>query len=396
MGKPLSELSQHAREELGKSVIGHTEALETLFLTLVCGGHALLEGVPGLGKTLAVRTLARILRVGFRRVQCTPDLMPADIIGANIFNMRIQRIPPAQGTDFHRPAARGRDQPHAAADAGGAARSDGRAPGHDRRHALRLSPLFTVVATQNPVEFEGTYPLPEAELDRFAVKIRVSYPNEADEQTILTAHQGSIAAPIRIASASDVIPPDDLRAARRGSGGAAGRARAHRLHRGDRAARRATGPPSRSAPARAPRFICMQLAKAIAAIEGRDYLLPDDVKRVAPAGAAPPAGRPRRSGPRRRIGRPDHRRHPGGGGGAQVTARPLTPVAISAPAVPRGRVPWTFGPATVRLLLFGFLFLTAGLVRLPRDPVMGLVGRGSSSPPGRPTCAACRRRARSP
>src|SRR5215207_431178 len=86
MSIPLAQLAQDARTALGESVVGHAEALDTLFLTMVCGGHALLEGVPGLGKTLAVRTLARILSVRYRRVQCTPDLMPADITGSTVLN----------------------------------------------------------------------------------------------------------------------------------------------------------------------------------------------------------------------------------------------------------------------------------------------------------------------
>src|SRR5215831_6590322 len=86
MSKPLSELARDVRAGLGRAIVGHADALDTLFLTIVCGGHALVEGVPGLGKTLAVRSLAGILRVGFRRVQCTPDLMPADITGSTVLN----------------------------------------------------------------------------------------------------------------------------------------------------------------------------------------------------------------------------------------------------------------------------------------------------------------------
>jgi MoxR-like ATPase len=100
MPKPLAELAQNARTELGKAIVGHGDALDTLFLTLVCGGHALVEGVPGLGKTLAVRTLARILSVRFRRVQCTPDLMPADIIGSNVFSVATSQFTLHEGPVF--------------------------------------------------------------------------------------------------------------------------------------------------------------------------------------------------------------------------------------------------------------------------------------------------------
>ena len=133
MSSALEQLAGHARQELAKTIVGQRDALDLLLLTIVCGGHALIEGVPGLAKTLAVRTLARILQLQFQRVQCTPDLMPADIIGANIFNMSDEPVRVAQGAGVHRSAARGRDQPHAAADAGGASRGDGGAPGHDRR-----------------------------------------------------------------------------------------------------------------------------------------------------------------------------------------------------------------------------------------------------------------------
>src|SRR5687768_10533418 len=100
MGKPLAQLAQEARAGFGKAVVGHADALDTLFLTMVCGGHALLEGVPGLGKTLAVRTLARILSVRYRRVQCTPDLMPADVTGSNVLNMATREFHLHEGPVF--------------------------------------------------------------------------------------------------------------------------------------------------------------------------------------------------------------------------------------------------------------------------------------------------------
>jgi len=281
MGKPLTELAQHAREELGKSVIGHTDALETLFLTLVCGGHALLEGVPGLGKTLAVRTLARILRVGFRRVQCTPDLMPADVIGSNVFNSASSDFRLHKGpifTDLLLVDEINRMPPRTQAALLEAM--------EERQVTIDgtpydLSPLFTVVATQNPVEFEGTYPLPEAELDRFAVKITVAYPSESDEHAILIAHQHAIQAS-PAASASDVIPPDDLRAARQEAAGL--RVEPALVGYVAAIARKTRDWPAVALGA-SPRAAIhlMQLAKAVAATDGRDYLLPDDVKRVAPA-----------------------------------------------------------------------------------------------------------------
>jgi len=281
MAKPLAELARNAREELGKAIVGYGDALDTLFLTLVCGGHALLEGVPGLGKTLAVRTLARILSVRFRRVQGTPDLMPADIIGANVFSMSSGQFTLHEGpvfTDLLLVDEVNRMPPRTQAALLEAM--------EERQVTIDgvprpLSPLFTVIATQNPLEFEGTYPLPEAELDRFAVKITVSYPSEADEQAILTMHQDAIQADPG-ASAPDVIPPDDLRGARQEAAGL--RVEPALIGYVASIARKTREWPAVSLGA-SPRAAIhlMQLAKAVAPMEGRDYLLPDDVKRVAPA-----------------------------------------------------------------------------------------------------------------
>src|SRR4029079_4359275 len=159
MAKALAELARNAREELGKAIVGYGDALDTLFLTLVCGGHALLEGVPGLGKTLAVRTLARILSVRFRVFQCARDLMPADIIGANVFSMSSGQFTLHEGpvfTDLLLVDEVNRMPPRTQAALLEAM--------EERQVTIDgvprpLSPLFTVIATQNPLEFEGAYTL---------------------------------------------------------------------------------------------------------------------------------------------------------------------------------------------------------------------------------------------
>ena len=281
MHRTLAELAAHARAELGVAVVGHQAALETLFLTLVCGGHALLEGVPGLGKTLAVRTLARTLSVRYRRVQCTPDLMPADITGSTVLNMSTSEFRLHEGpvfTDLLLVDEINRMPPRTQAALLEAM--------EERQVTIDgvprpLSPLFTVVATQNPVEFEGTYPLPEAELDRFAVKIRMEYPEAADEEAILARHQ-TIGETASAAPAAGTIGPEDLAAVR----GESSRVTVEPALLGYVAsiARQTRTWPSITLGA-SPRAAIhlMQLAKAAAAVEGRDYLLPDDVKRVAPA-----------------------------------------------------------------------------------------------------------------
>jgi MoxR-like ATPase len=282
MSKPLAELARNARAEFGRTVVGHADALETLFLTVVCGGHALLEGVPGLGKTLAVRTLAGILRVRFRRVQCTPDLMPADIIGSSVLNMATSEFRLHHGpvfTDLLLVDEINRMPPRTQA-ALLEAMEERQVTIDGTPHPL--TPLFTVVATQNPIEFEGTYPLPEAELDRFAVKIKMGYPDEPDEQAILTRHQHGLEMAAGVNAAPGFIDSGDLAAAR----DEASRVRVEPALLGYMAAvaRRTREWPALALGA-SPRAAIhlMQLAKAVAATEGRDYLLPDDVKRVAPA-----------------------------------------------------------------------------------------------------------------
>jgi MoxR-like ATPase len=282
MGKPLAQLAQEARAGFGQAVVGHADALDTLFLTMVCGGHALLEGVPGLGKTLAVRTLARILSVRYRRVQCTPDLMPADVTGSNVLNMATREFHLHEGpvfTDLLLVDEINRMPPRTQAALLEAM--------EERQVTIdglprALSPLFTVVATQNPVEFEGTYPLPEAELDRFAVKITIDYPGQADEEAILARHQAALDPLASSTIAAGGIGAEDLAAARREV--FAVRVEPALLGYIATLVRRTREWPAISLGA-SPRAAIhlMQIGKAVAAIEGRDYLLPDDLKRVAPA-----------------------------------------------------------------------------------------------------------------
>lgn len=282
MSNALAGLTAHARRELSKVIVGQQDALDLLLLTVVCGGHALIEGVPGVAKTLAVRTLARLLDVRFQRVQCTPDLMPGDIIGGNIFNMatsqfvlhkgpvftdlllvdEINRMPPRtqaallEAMEERQVTIDGQTQP--------------------------LSAAFTAFATQNPVEFEGTYPLPEAELDRFLVKIRVDYPQTADEETVLERyHQGFDARHLE-ALHLEPVPRSAIDEARQDV--AAVRVEPPMFTYIAAVARRTRDWPALTLGA-SPRASVnlMQMAKAHAAMDGRDYLLPDDVKAAAPA-----------------------------------------------------------------------------------------------------------------
>ena len=279
MGKSVSELAQDARAGLQRTIVGQTDALDVLFLTLLCGGHALLEGVPGVGKTLAVRTLARLLNVGFRRIQGTPDLMPADVVGANVFTTSTGEFRLHKGpifTDLLLVDEINRMPPRTQA---------ALLESMEERQVTidgtpyPMSPLFTVVATQNPVEFEGTYPLPEAELDRFAVKIKIEYPSLEDEEAMLARRHQLAGEAAGIDGGS--IQPADLNAAR--AEAAAVRVEPALVGYVAAIARRTREWPAIALGA-SPRAAIhlIELAKAIAALDGRDYLLPDDVKRIAP------------------------------------------------------------------------------------------------------------------
>ncbi len=176
--------------EAGKVIVGQTEMMEGLLLGLITGGHILLEGVPGLAKTLAVSTIARTVDTEFKRIQFTPDLLPADITGTTIYNRDTGEFTVKQGPIFANIIL---------------ADEINRAPAKVQAALLEamqerqvtiggetfpMADPFLVLATQNPIEQEGTYPLPEAQVDRFLMKLRISYPTKADERLILDRMAG--------------------------------------------------------------------------------------------------------------------------------------------------------------------------------------------------------------
>jgi MoxR-like ATPase len=185
----ITRLAAHVRTEMSKVIVGQQEVIDQLLLVLICGGHALIEGVPGLAKTLAVKTLARICGLGFQRVQCTADLMPADVMGTNIFNMATSTFSLHRGpvfTDLLLVDEINRTSPRTQA-ALLEAMEERQVTIDGTRYPLGDN--FTVFATQNPIEFEGTYPLPEAQLDRFLLKIHLDYPSAAEEADILGRYE---------------------------------------------------------------------------------------------------------------------------------------------------------------------------------------------------------------
>src|ERR1051325_947402 len=181
----IQQVVENVRREMGKVVVGQEELGDQCLITLLCQGHALLEGVPGIAKTLAVKTLSRLLRLDFQRIQCTSDLMPADIIGTNVLNMATSTFQLHKGpvfTDLLLVDEVNRMPPRTQA-ALLECMEEHQVTIDGVRH--ELPSFFTVFATQNPVEFEGTYPLPEAQLDRFLLKIRVPYPSAEAEVKLL-------------------------------------------------------------------------------------------------------------------------------------------------------------------------------------------------------------------
>ena len=276
----LSALATHVRSELSKVIIGQREVVDQLLLVLVCGGHAVIEGVPGLAKTLAVKSLARICGLGFQRVQCTADLMPADVTGTNVFNLSNSTFSLHRGpifTDLLLVDEINRTSPRTQA-ALLEAMEERQVTIDGVRHPL--SENFTVLATQNPIEFEGTYPLPEAQLDRFLLKIRVGYPSAQEEMQILSQYEKGFD-PRRLDQiAITPLDPAALPAARREIESVRVEPTLHSYVVA--LVRRTRDWPAISLGA-SPRAAVglFFVARALAGIDGRDYLLPDDVKAAA-------------------------------------------------------------------------------------------------------------------
>jgi MoxR-like ATPase len=272
--------------EVRKRVVGQEHMVERLLIGLLTGGHVLLEGVPGLAKTLTVRTLADVLHASFSRIQFTPDLMPADVVGTMIFDTQNQEFTPRQGPVFAQIVL---------------ADEVNRAPAKVQSALLEamqerqvtiggetfmLPEPFLVLATQNPIESEGTYPLPEAQLDRFLLKVKVGYPNRAEEREVLdTMSVSSRSVELqRLAEPSQVL---------------SARAEIEQLHIDPKLAdymvdlvRATRNPESVGLGALKPMIAygasprasisLAQTARAHAFLRGRDYVSPEDVQTLAP------------------------------------------------------------------------------------------------------------------
>jgi MoxR-like ATPase len=276
------EVARSIIAQLGRVVLGQEAVLRDLVVALIARGHVLLEGVPGTAKTLLVRTLSLTLGLEFRRIQFTPDLMPSDITGVNLLS--------GQGQFTFRPGPLFGDLV--------LADEINRAPAKTQAALLEamqersvtvdgtshpLSAAFTVFATQNPIEFEGTYPLPEAELDRFLVKILLDYPDAATEQGLLGRVLGGFEADDTASyGITTLMGQADLALLRQV-------ARSVRVESSIQQYITSLVRATRGAPAltlgASPRasVALLKTAQASAMIEGRPYVVPDDVKAMAPA-----------------------------------------------------------------------------------------------------------------
>jgi len=272
---------RRAHDQVARVVVGQRAVIEHVLIALLSRGHLLIEGVPGLGKTLLVRTLSHVLGAEFRRIQFTPDLMPSDVTGGNIFNQRENRFEFNRGPIFTQLLL---------------ADEVNRAPAKTQSALLEAMqersvtvdgvthPLpnpFLVIATQNPVESQGTYPLPEAQLDRFLFKVQVGHPSQETEDKILEHYvQGFDPANLEAVGLERVLSDSDLRAMQTNLQSVrvsadiiryiteiVTRSRIHRSVYLGASPRASIG--------------LLTASRARAALEGRDFVIPDDVKQLA-------------------------------------------------------------------------------------------------------------------
>jgi len=275
----LTETLTRARQEVAKVIIGQSEVVDKALIVIFTGHHALVEGVPGIAKTLLVRTLARVLGCEFARIQFTPDLMPADITGTNVFNLQRNEFVLVKGPVF---------TSFLLAD------EINRAPAKTQSALLQamqertvtidrqthpLPPNFTVFATQNPIEYEGTYPLPEAQKDRFMLKITMNYPAREEETSLAerTLGQDSPEAVLARGAVQPVITAEALVTLRQQLERILVRPELTNYAVDIVRTTRANDSVLVGAGPRATQALVLA-SRAHAAINGRDFVTPDDIK----------------------------------------------------------------------------------------------------------------------
>ena len=268
------------RQEIARYVVGQPFAVAQLLAAIIADGHVLIEGVPGVAKTLLAKTVARLLDAEFSRIQFTPDLMPSDVLGTSVFNPKTQDFTLHKGPVFSQIVL---------------ADEINRAPAktqaalfevmQERQATIDgithpMSQLFFIIATQNPIEQEGTYKLPEAQLDRFIVKITMGYPSQAEELEILERHQKKERMDIN--AIKPIFSVQDILSMRQMTDNVV--VDANILGYITRIVQNTRNNAEIYLPASPRAAIAMlQISKAYAMISGRDFVTPDDVKLLAPS-----------------------------------------------------------------------------------------------------------------
>ena len=272
----VAELGARLRDNIARAVKAPEQVIRDVLVALFAEGHVLIEDYPGVGKTALARALARSLDAEYARVQCTADLLPADVVGTNVYNQRENRFEFRPGPVFANVVLV--DEINRASPKTQSGLLECMQERHVTvdKHTHELARPFLVVATQNPVEYEGTYPLPEAQLDRFMVRVSLGYPTADQESSMLLEHAESD----RVLDLEPVADMADI---------LAGQSAAAAVH-GSEALRRyvvsileATRADSRVDLGASPRagLMLFRAAKAYAALDGRDHALPDDVQKLA-------------------------------------------------------------------------------------------------------------------
>ncbi len=272
----VAELGARLRDNIARAVKAPEQVIRDVLVALFAEGHVLIEDYPGVGKTALARALARSLDAEYARVQCTADLLPADVVGTNVYNQRENRFEFRPGPVFANVVLV--DEVNRASPKTQSGLLECMQERHVTvdKHTHELARPFLVVATQNPVEYEGTYPLPEAQLDRFMVRVSLGYPTADQETAMLLEHAESdrVLDLETVADVADVLAGQTAAAAVHGS---------EALRRYVVSISEATRADSRVELGASPRagLMLFRAAKAYAALDARDHALPDDVQKLA-------------------------------------------------------------------------------------------------------------------